>query len=178
MELQHGAEIDRLRELSDEAEAGDNDARRELRRLVESASPEAIAEASSVARKSEGMLIKTISGGEPLLQEALRVRMRDMRAEIAGENPTPLEALLAERVVAGWLLVEVLEGLISAQYQPRRKGEADNAKRVGPVYLLQESKVLESATRRHMQAIQTLARVRKLQANTPGIQFNTQINVR
>jgi len=39
------------------------------------------------------------------------------------------------------------------------------------------SKILESATRRYLAAIQTLARVRKLQSNTPGVQYNTQINV-
>jgi len=167
-----------LRELSDKAESGDRGARRELRELVERASPEAIAEASSMARKSEALLIKTISAREPLMQEALRVRLRDMRAQIAGDNPTPLETLLADRVAAGWLLVEVLEALISAQYQPRREDEnGEKHKRVDPAYILQQSKILESATRRHMQAIQTLARVRKLQANTPGVQFNTQINV-
>jgi hypothetical protein len=60
-----------------------------------------------------------------------------MRAEIAGESPTPLEALLAERVVAGWLLVEVLEGLVAAQY--RRDANRRDAKsaRVGPAYLIQ-----------------------------------------
>jgi hypothetical protein len=50
-------------------------------------------------------------------------------------------------------------------------------RRASPSYVLQMSRILESATRRNMQAIQTLARVRKLQANTPGIQVNTQINL-
>jgi hypothetical protein len=168
------AEIGRLRELSDKAEAGDRHARRELRSLVKAASPSAIAEASSVARKSETMLIKTIAGGEPLLGEALRVKLRDMRSEIAGDNPTALEAMLADRVVAGWLLVEVLEALIAAQYSRNLPG---HAKRASPAYLIQQSKILESATRRLMQAIQTLARIRKLLASTPGVQFNTQINV-
>ena len=121
------------------------------------------------------MLVKTISGGDPLLQEALQARLRHMRQEVAGDNPSPLEAMLADRVVAGWLLVEVLEALVSAQYT---RNLPDGAHRATPSYLLQQSKILESATRRHMQAINTLARVRKLQANTPGVQFNTQINVR
>jgi hypothetical protein len=159
------AEMDRLREFSDKAEAGDKAARSELRQLVQRASPAAIAEASSVARKSEGILIKTISAGEPLLQEALQVRLQDMRSEIAGANATALEALLVDRVVAGWLLVEVLEALISAQYGR----DVGKGARSSPAYLLQQSKILESATRRHMQAIQTLARVRKLQANTPRV---------
>jgi hypothetical protein len=108
------------------------------------------------------------------MQEALRVRLRDMRSEIAGDSPTGLEAMLADRVVAGWLLVEVLEALIAAQYSRNLPG---HAKRASPAYLIAQSKILESATRRLMQAIQTLARVRKLLASTPGVQFNTQINV-
>ncbi len=98
-----------------------------------------------------------------------------MREEIAGEAPSPLEAMLSARVVSGWLLVEVLEALVAAQYH-RPRGE-EKAVRVPPSYVLQMSRILESATRRHMQAIQTLTRVRKLQINTPAVQFNTQINL-
>jgi hypothetical protein len=122
------------------------------------------------------MLMKTISAGEPLMQETLEVRLEQMRGEIAGESPTPLEMLLAERVVAGWLLVEVLEALISAQFRTGPQG-AQKGVRVTPAYILQMSKILESATRRHFAAIQALARVRKLQNNTPGVQYNTKINV-
>ena len=38
-------------------------------------------------------------------------------------------------------------------------------------------KVQESANRRYLAAIKSLAQVRKLRANTPGVQFNTQINL-
>jgi hypothetical protein len=117
------------------------------------------------------MLVKTISAGEPLMEEALQARMQQMRGEIAGENPTPLEVLLTERVVAGWLLVEVLEGLIAAQYQ-----RDVTAHRVAPTYVIQQSRIVESATRRYLTAIRELARVRKLQAGAP-VQVNTQVNV-
>jgi hypothetical protein len=159
--------IERLQTLSKAAEGGDIEARQELRRAVARCSPEVIAEASDVARRAERMLVKTISAGE-----TLKARLDHMRGEIAGERPTPLERLLAERVVAGWLLVEVLEGLIAAQYQRGVKGP-----RVGPAYIVQMSKILESATRRHLAAVQTLARVRRLESHTPGVQYNTQINV-
>jgi hypothetical protein len=161
-----------LRAVSDKAEAGDNEARKELRRLVRSSSPEIIAAASDVAGRAGWMLIKTISASEPLMQEALEERMHQMRAEIAGENPTPLEVLLTERVVAGWLLVEVLEGLVSAQYQRDVK-----AHRVPPGHVIQQSRILESATRRYLAAIRELARVRKLQATMPPVQVNAQVNI-
>ena len=78
------------------------------------------------------MLVKTISAGERLMEDALQARMCRMRAEIAEENPTPLEILRTERVVAGWLLVGVLEGLIAAQYRRDLKN-----RRLGPGFLSQ-----------------------------------------
>jgi hypothetical protein len=166
--------LERLRALSKEAEDGDrrSQARAELRRAVARSSPEVIAEASSVARRAEWMLVKTISAGDMLMQEALVARMEHMRAEIAGENPTPLERLLVERVVAGWLLVEVLEALIAGQYQVNRKES-----RVGPDYIIQQSRILESATRRYLAAVRELARVRKLQANIPAFRQNVRTNL-
>jgi hypothetical protein len=161
-----------LRTVSEEAEAGDRNARRQLRRLVRSSSPQVIVEASDFVGTAEWMLANTISAGKPLMCEAIRERMRQMRCEIAGGSPTPLEVLLTERVVAGWLLVEVLEGLVSAQYHRH----ADESARVPPGYILQMSRILESATRRYLAAIRELARVRKLQASAP-VQVNTQVNV-
>src|SRR5688572_13654229 len=142
-----------LRALSEKAEAGDKETRKELRRLVRASSPEVIAEASGIARRAEWMLVKTISAGKPLMEEALQERMHQMRGEIAGENPAPLELLLTERVVAGWLLVEVLEALIAGQYRVGRKES-----RVGPDYIIQQSRILESATRRYLAAVRELAR--------------------
>jgi hypothetical protein len=152
-----------LRTVSEKAEAGDRNARKRLRRLVRSSSPEIIAAASDVAGSAAWMLIKTISAGEPLMEEALQERMLQMRAEIAGENPAPLEVLLTERVVAGWLLVEVLESLVCAQYQ-----RDVTAHRVPPGHIIQQSRILESATRRYLAAVRELARVRKLQASRPA----------
>jgi hypothetical protein len=166
------ARLTELRALSEKAQAGDREARKELRRLVRASSPEVIAEASGIARRAEWMLVKTISAGKPLMEEALQERMHQMRKEIAGENRTPLEVLLTERVVAGWLLVEVLEGLIAAQYQ-----RDVTAHRVAPTYVIQQSRIVESATRRYLASIRELARVRKLQVGTPPVQVNTQVNV-
>jgi hypothetical protein len=162
-----------LRALSEKAEAGDKEARKELRQLVRASSPEVIAEASGIARRTEWMLVKTISAREPLMEEGLQERTHQMRSEIAGENPTPLEVLLTERVVAGWLLVEVLEGLIAAQYQ---RDVDVKAHRVPPTHVIQQSRILESATRRYLAAIRELATVRKLRMGAP-VQVNTQVNV-
>ena len=76
-----------LRTVSEKAETGDRNARKELRRLVRSSSPQVIAEASDFVGRAEWMLANTISAGQPLMEEALQERMDQMRSEIAGENP-------------------------------------------------------------------------------------------
>jgi hypothetical protein len=98
-------------------------------------------------------------------------RAARMALEIAGENPSPLEVLLAERIASLWVLVEAQEALLCATY---RRGQT---KPVGPAFVIQMCKIQESANRRYLAAIKTLAQVRKLQANTPAVQYNTQINL-
>jgi len=150
-----------LRALSDRAEAGDKEARKELRRMVRSSSEEVIGRASDLGRKMGQTLAHTAAGGDPLTEEALRAKLDLMRTEIAGEDPTALEVLLTERVVSLWMLTSLLEALIATQY---RKVVDDPSERLSPSYVLQQSRILESATRRYLAAIRELARVRKLRA--------------
>ncbi len=64
---------------------------------------------------------------------------------VAGEEPTPLEVLLAERVVACWLLVELLEVNWSARINPefakaiKRSGGEVPASFVRELMKMQES---------------------------------------
>ena len=168
------ARIAELRALSEKVEAGDKEARKELRRLVRASSPEVIGRASDIGRRAGRVLVYTAAGGDPLTEEALYAKLDAMRMEIAGENPTPLEVLLTERVVSLWMLTALLEVLVSAQYQKRL---GDGAKRISPSYIVQQSRILDSATRRYLAAIRELARVRKLQATAPPVQVNTQVNI-
>ncbi len=93
-----------------------------------------------------------------------------LAAEVAGENASALEVLLAERIASLWALTELQEALMSAYY-------GGNAKNLPPSYLIAMAKLQESAGRRYLAAIRTLAQVRKLQAGTPAAVFNTQINL-
>jgi hypothetical protein len=151
-----------LRTLSERAEAGDKEARRELRQKVCASSPEVIGRASDVGRRAGQTLARAASGGDPLIEEALYAKLDLMRAEIAGEDPTPLEVLLTERVVSLWMLAALLETLLASQYQ---RDEGRPSKRLSPAYLLQQSRILESANRRYLAAIRELARVRKLRTS-------------
>jgi hypothetical protein len=78
-------------------------------------------------------------------------------------------------VVSCWLLVELLEALTSAQLQ---RGEHMKAKRVPDSFLKFILKWQESAQRRYLSAIRELTRIRKMQSGTPGVQYNTQLNLR
>jgi hypothetical protein len=167
--------IRELEELSNKAGNGDREARLELRRALRRSSPGVVARCSDLAGNYRRILARTASAGDALLQGALEERMERMREEVAGESPSPLEILLAERVVSCWMLVELLEALNSGYYV---RDLPEGGKRVDVRYFMQMVKILDRAYSRYLASIQTLARVRKLQANTPGIQVNTQINLR
>ena len=161
-----------LQALSEKAEAGDKEARLELRRAVRESSPEIVAEASDVASRGQRVLAETASGGDMLAEEALCARLDLMRNEIAGENPTPLEVLLTERIVSSWLLVEVLELLMNAQLMV-----GEGAPRAPVYYLKFVVGWLDSANRRHLSAVTALAKVRRIESGIPRSQTNVQTNV-
>jgi hypothetical protein len=161
-----------LRALSRAAEDGDEEAKRQLKKALLESSPEVIARASDIGRKAQHLLITTAAAEDLLVQYALSARLDILRAEIAGENPTPLEILLTERVVACWILVELFEALMAPQLW-----KAGSQSRVSFQVLRHYLHWQEIANRRYLASIRELARVRKLQSNTPGVQYNTQINL-
>jgi len=93
-----------------------------------------------------------------------------MALELAGENPTPLDVLLSERVASLWVLVELQEALLAAWYS--------KASAASPALVLQMARLQESSNRRYLGAIKTLAQVQKLhgpsrvQVNIGGNQVN------
>jgi hypothetical protein len=171
--------LDELRDLSEKAQDGDKEARatarRELKERLRESSPAVIARASDVSRRAQHMLIGTVAAGDPLTELALSGRLDMLRDEVAGEEPTPLEVLLTEQVVSCWLWLQLLNALMSGQYLIKLP---DGVKRSPPSYNRHMLKAEESAHRRFLSSVTALARVRKLQAATPGIQVNTQINLR
>jgi hypothetical protein len=96
------------------------------------------------------MLIGAVGCGDPLTEYALSARLDMMRAEIVGENPTPLEALLTEQVVSCRLWLQLLDTFLSGQFQ--REFPAGR-KRVGMPHLLKLVRFQESAQRRFLAAI-------------------------
>jgi hypothetical protein len=163
--------IRELQELADKAEGGDDGARLELRRRLREESPNVVAGCSDSARSYRRLLAERSSGGNPLRKEAISERAGRMALELAGENPTPLEVLLSERVASLWVLVELQEALLAAWYY--------KAKATSPTFVLQMARLQESAHRRYLAAIKTLVQVQKLQGPS-RVQVNiggNQINV-
>src|SRR5215207_6909075 len=162
-----------LRTLSKRVEDGDKSARKELRKALRESAPGVISRASNISRRGQWALIKTVAANDPLTEEALVARLDLMHAEVAGPDPSPLEVLLTERICSLWILIEALEMLVSAQLS----GELPREHRTRMSFLRDILKWQESASRRYLATIKTLAQVRKLQSNVPGIQYNTQINL-
>ena len=111
----------------------------------------------SWARKPVAMLLARISGmmtiaaGAPLLfREALTVTMDSLRSSLAGPEPSPLEKLLVERIVATWLQV------YQADFEATGCIECSNA---DGTYRQQRQ---DRANRRFLSACRTLAHVRRL----------------
>ena len=159
-----------LQELSDKAQ-DDEGARQELRRRLAQEAPEVVARCSDTARSYRRLLAKRSSGGSRLREEAISERAYRMALELAGENPTPLEVLLSERVASLWVLVELQEALLAAWYY--------KAEGTSPTFVLQMARLQESCNRRYLGAIKTLAQVQKLQGPS-RVQVNiggNQVNV-
>src|SRR3712207_4832764 len=84
------------------ANEGEGPALVELRELCEG-HPELWAGIGSLAAQAQASLIQAIAGQNTVVGEAIGRRAAELRRELAGPEPTPLERLLVSRIVACWL---------------------------------------------------------------------------
>src|SRR5262249_50741233 len=112
------------------------------------AEPELRRQAGDVAAMAEKAWVGQFHGG-PLGSEAIPRRLAELKAELAGPNPTPLERLLADQGGACWLAAQFGEG--AAALTPGCREQARY-----------ELRRVESAQRRLLAAARTLALVRTL----------------
>lgn len=96
------------------------------------------------------------------LKESLKIGWQEMQIELGGENPNPLEKLLIQQVVMSWLRLQL------AEYYYTVKMNQSISLTSGRYW---EGR-LSAAQRRHLRAIETLARVRRLLSKTPAFQVN------
>jgi hypothetical protein len=131
------------------AEKGDVTVLPQLRRLLDE-SPQLWRDYGDLAAQAQANWVQLAAGINLLLAESLSRKAAELRSELAGPSPSPLEKLLAERVVACWLQVSFYDSQVAQirEYKPAQGR------------MLQQQ--LDSANRRYQAAIKTLARVRKL----------------
>jgi len=140
---------DELLALTDRAQQGDKTALPALRELLkEPALVDALG--GDLAKQAQLTLINKFSGQNLLFKESLTRKLDLLRDELAGPNPTPLERLLVERIVACWLHLHQLETIYA--------GKESMSLELGSYY----QRSISSAQKRYLAAIKTLALVRKL----------------
>jgi hypothetical protein len=138
----------------------------ELRELCEG-QPELWVRLGNLAGHAQTALIQAIAGENAVVGEALGRRAAELRRELAGPDPTPLERLLVSRIVACWLHLHYAE----ARY----------AQNLGKLTMEQgeyHQRTIDRAQRRYLAAIKALAQVRRL--FTPAVQVNIadqQVNI-
>ena len=150
--------VSEMRALLNRGHAGDESVLPELRKLIARGT---MAETfGNVARTADLALAKSFFGDDLTAREATLEKMKKMRAELGGENPPPLEALLVDRVASCWL--QVAQADYIATVNIGRPDQADNMRRQN------------GAHRRYLGALRTLAIVRKLAL--PNLQVNVGMN--
>jgi hypothetical protein len=154
------AEARALVKLVREAEDGDIKALAQLRELADTRLPDLWETFGNVATNAERSLIDLASGKNALQKEAMGHKLANLRAELAGPNPTPLERLLVERVVLCWLQANY-EDVIDAQTLKHSTSWTQT---------LNRQRRAEVAQRRFLSAVKALAAVRRLAL--PALQVN------
>ena len=149
------AEMDELAQLLKRAEAGDRSVLPQLRRALDG-DPDLWRGYGNLAAHAEASLAMLAAGPNLLLAESLRRKLAELKAELGGESPSPLEKLLAERISASWLQTAYFDGLLA---QAAGAGEA----RLKVLRQMQDS-----AHRRHLASLKQLAVVRRLLRPAPS----------
>jgi hypothetical protein len=106
------ATVAKLQDLSDRAQDGDEEAALNIRKILDGSPDLAWLFIKGPAKIAESALINEMTkDGDLASKEFLTHQLESMRVEVAGENPSALQRLLAERVVATWLEVQLFEAL-------------------------------------------------------------------
>jgi hypothetical protein len=159
------AEADDLRQFLKRAQSGDTSTLPVLRKMLQD--PNVVDQfGGDLAHQAEQSLIKAAAGQDLAFKEALTRKLELLRDELAGPDPTPVERLLVERIVACWLQVQDAD----VRYA--------QAKDLSPPWGEYYQRRMDRAHRRYLSAIKVLALVRKLAL--PVLQVNIarkQVNV-
>lgn len=112
----------------------------------------------NLAQRARTALISWVSGKNLLCKESVEHKLTQLRLDLAGSNPTPLESLLVDRIVTCWLHLHDLD----MRYSQKQEACLE----VGLYY----QRCIDRAQKRYLSAIKTLAVVRRLAL--PALQVN------
>ena len=148
------------------ANEGEGPALVELRELCEG-HPELWAGIGNLAAQAQASLIQAIAGKNEVVAEAISRRAAELRRELAGAEPTPLERLLVSRIAACWLQLHYAEMRYTQNLGKLTMEQGEYHQRT-----------IDRAQKRYLTAIKALAQVRRLL--TPTVQVNIadqQVNI-
>jgi hypothetical protein len=158
--------LDVLEDVVRQAQQGDRTALPAIRLILDK-SPVLWEEASRLASQVERRWLQVLSGTDLLTQEVLVRQVAEMKSQLAGLSPSPLEQLLVDQIIVCWL-----------QVQQAELRSADRLSKNGYVLSNAEENRLDKVNRRFLTAVKSLAQVRKLL--TPKVQLNIanqQVNI-
>jgi hypothetical protein len=146
--------------LVERANRGDEAAMRELRPKLDLA-PKLTDQLGNFAAIVRGALITSITGEQLAMAEAIGRKLDALRAELGQPSDGPLEGLLIDRVVLTWLTVHQAEALYA-----QRIGQLDIE------WTDAYQRRIDRTQRCYLQAIRTLAQVRRLAVPATNVQVN------
>jgi hypothetical protein len=97
-----------LRSLVQRAKSGDRAALPRLRQYL-SANPTLWKGPGNVALQAQAAWINLIAGPNLHFRECVARQINEMKQDLAGPSPSPLEAMLIERLITSWLQLGYLE---------------------------------------------------------------------
>jgi hypothetical protein len=155
-----------LEEALRQAESGDPAALARLREVL--ALAPSLWQMFDVARNAQEALVSVVASDRPVHREGVRRCLDELRQELAGPDPAPLETLLVERILTCWLQANYEDCVDTQNWRKNRTLDQHT----------HYQKRAERAHRRFLAAVKTLATVRRLRL--PALQVNIagrQVNV-
>jgi hypothetical protein len=142
--------MERLQQLVARAQQGDHSVLPELRQALDG-DASLWGRVGDLAVQAEAIWLNLVAGKDLFLRETVERKMKELRAELAGPGPSPLERLLVDRVVACWLQVNYADCIYPQS----------SAQESTPAIRQELMKRQESAQRRYLAALKALELVRK-----------------
>lgn len=151
--------VERVKELAAQAKNGDRRALTELRQQLRSEWP-FWREVTDLQKTTIGLILNMVCDpGDGLVKELFSEQTEELRRDLAGSDPSPLEQLLASQVAFLWLQSVIADRTVAAVMDEQRSDVLD-------VW----STHAERASRKLQAAVRTLALVRRLAAGQPLVQ--------